>query len=209
VPGDAMARVNVGWTRMAMGQWAAAAEDLRAAALDPRSYFVAVIVADRMTLLRRFDEAEAACTPARALSPGDVRAPALCALIPFWRDGDTRPARAALDTVVQRWAVSNTAVASGVDLLNVWPQAVLELSWAGKLPDPISQAEPFLPRALMLGIAHQELGHETAARVALAQALEAPAGPLTPASARADPGLASLHGYPPFEALVAQRLAGR
>jgi eukaryotic-like serine/threonine-protein kinase len=294
LPGDAVARVNLGWTRVAMGQWAAAAEDLRAAAvLDPRSYFVAVLVADRMTLLRRFDEAEAACTRAHELSPGDVRAPALCAMIPFWRDGDTRPARATLDTVLHQWAVSNTAVASGVDLLNILPDAVLELERTGRLPDPISADSPFLPRSLLVGIAHQSLGHQGEARSSLsravapleaavaalrsqpdrealevelfwlarahagagrgeealrevrealalvpdasmryqalvdaaeiataagqpaeavafvAEALGAPAGPLTPASARADPGLASLRGYPPFEALLSARLAGR
>jgi len=294
LPGDAVARVNVGYTRVAMGQWAAAVEDLRAAtALDPRSYFVSVLVADRMIQLRHFDEAEAACQRARELSPGDVRAPALCAMIPYWRDGDTRPARAALDAVLQQWTASNVAVASGIDLLCLLPGVVLNLEAAGRLPDPVSGDSPFVPRSLLVGVAHQALGHEAAARAALAEAvgpleakvaalrpgrdhealavellwlarahagvgrgedglreahealglfsdaaarvealgdlaevaaiaghrdeavsalaeaLDAPAGTLTRVGVRANPHLSSLRGYPPYEALVAMRLAGR
>ncbi len=293
-PGDAVARVNVGFTRVAMGDWTAAVEDLRAAwALDPRSYFVSVLVADRMIQLRHFGEAEEACRRAQELSPGDVRAPALCAMIPFWRSGDTRPARAALDSLLQQWTASNAAVTSAIDLLYVLPETVLSLSAAGRLPDPISRNSPFVPRALLVGMAHGALGHPAEARAAfasvtdaleanvaalrlerdagalgvqllflarahagtgrgdeamrearealtcftdaamrvealcdvaeiataaghrdeavslLAEVLESPGGMATRASMRANPNLSALRGYPPFEALVVMRLAGR
>ncbi|HYD42972.1 MAG TPA: protein kinase [Anaeromyxobacter sp.] len=167
-PGDAVARVNVGYTRMALGQWRAAAEDLRAAlALDPRSYFVAMLVADRMLQLRRFDDAEQACRRAQELSPGDVRAPTACALVPFFRTGDLGPARAALDAMVQQWNTSNAATASAVDLLVLLPERTLDLAGDGRLPDPISLRTPFIPRAVLTGMAHQALGHAAAARADL------------------------------------------
>jgi tetratricopeptide (TPR) repeat protein len=293
-PGDGIARVNVGYTRMALGQWKAAAADLRVAMeLDPRSYFVAMLVADRMIQLRRFDEAERACHRAQELSPGDLRAPTACAMIPFWRNGDVGPARAALDAMVQQWGASNMAVDSAVDLLYLLPERTLALAEAGRLPDPISDHYPFVPRAMLTGVAHYALGHDQKARAdfasavealeanvaalrgqkdegalaaellwlarahagigrgdeamrearealehmsdaalrsaaavdlaetalaagrkdeavqLLAEALDAPAGTVTPASLRAYPALAPLRGYPPFEALVSARLAGR
>jgi TolB-like protein/tetratricopeptide (TPR) repeat protein len=174
-PGDAIARVNLGYTRMALGQWKEAADDLRvAAALDPRSYVVAMLVADRMIQLRRFDEAEQACRRARDLSPGDIRAPTTCALIPFWRSGDLAPARAALDAVSQQWGVSNVAVAGAVDLLVLLPERTLALERAGRLPDPISPRSPLIPRAVVTGLAHQALGQAREARADFEAAL----GPL-------------------------------
>jgi TolB-like protein len=179
-PGDGVARVNVGYTRMAMGQWKAAADDLRAAmVLDPRSYFVAMLVADRMIQLRRFDEAEQACRRAQELSPGDIRAPTTCALVPFWRSGDVGPALAALDAMAQQWGASNVAVASAVDLLMLLPARTLELARAGKLPDPISRQSPFIPRAVVTGAAHQALGQAREAQADFAAAL----GPLREAAA--------------------------
>jgi len=293
-PGDGVARVNVGFTRMALGQWKAAAEDLRAAmVLDPRSYFVAMLVADRMIQLRRFDEAERACQRAQELSPGDVRAPTTCAMIPFWRNGDVGPARAALDAMIQQWNASNVAVASAVDLLYLLPERTLTLAEAGRLPDPISDHDPYIPRALLTAVARDALGRhrearadyaavvepleanvaamrhqkdeaglaiqmlwlarvhagldrgdeamdearealahlkDVAARTAaladvaevalvagrkdeavrlLAEVLDSPGGTVTAASLRKHPALAGLRGYPPFEALLTARLAGR
>ena len=293
-PGDGIARVNVGYTRMALGDWKAAVTDLRAAMeLDPRSYFVAMLVADRMIALRRFDEAERACHRAQELSPGDLRAPVTCAMIPFWRSGDVGPARTALDTMVQQWGASNIAVSNAVDLLYLLPERTLALAEAGRLPDPISDHDPFIPRALITGAARCALGQgeraradyasvvealeanvaalrrqkdenalavqmlwlgrayaglgrgEEAMRTArealghvgdaalratalsdlaetavaagrkdeavrvLAEALDAPAGTVTAASLRAHPAFAPLQGYPPFEALVSGRLAGK
>jgi len=158
-PGDAVARVNVGFTRMAMGQWSAGAEDLRAAmSLDPRSYFVAMLVAERMIQVRRFDDAEQACRRAQELSPGDLRAPTTCALIPFWRSGDLGPARAALDAAVQQWGTSGAAATAAIDLLYLLPERTLALSAAGRIPDPVSERDPFVPRALLTGVAHLALG---------------------------------------------------
>jgi TolB-like protein len=293
-PGDGIARVNVGYTRMAMGQFKAAADDLRAAmVLDPRSYFVAMLVADRMIQLRRFDEAEQACRRAQELSPGDIRAPTTCALIPFWRTGDVAPARAALDAMSQQWTASNVAVASAVDLMVLLPERTLELAGSGRLPDPVSSQTPFIPRAVLTGEAHQALGHAAEARAdyaaalpqlrqaaealrrqqdrgglaiellwlaraeagtgqgaqamkdakealslladvpmrtyaladvaaiaamagrsdeavaLLAQALDAPGGTITAAALRANPAYVDLRGYPPFQALLTARLAGR
>ncbi len=293
-PGDGVARVNVGYTRMAMGRYSAAAEDLRAAmALDPRSYFVAMLVADRMIQLREFDDAERACRRAQELSPGDVRAPTACAMIPFWRDGDAGPARAALDAHLRQWTASRMAVESALQLFYALPRRTLELAEAGQLPDPISAEGPFVPLALLTGIAHVALGQPEEARAdfaavagrmeaqtaalrrrndpatlavqllwlarahaglgrgeealreareglelitdlptrtaalldvaevaaaagrpdqavtLLAEVLESPAGTMTAASMRANPSLSALRGYPPFEALVAARLAGR
>jgi len=293
-PGDAVARVNLGYTRMAMGQWSAALDDLRGAmVLDPRSYFVAMLVADRMIELRRFDEAERACERAEDLSPGDVRAPTTCAMIPFWRKGDLGPARSALDAAVQQWNASNVAVEAAIDLLAILPERALSLAAAGRLPDPVSREGPFLPRALLTGTSRQALGrlfearadlqsvvgsleakveemrrqrdegglaeqllwlarahaglgrfdqalleahealdhmkdlprrmlaHADVAQISLAagrkdeavallaEALDSPAGTVTAASLRRHPGLAALKGYPPFEALVSARLAGR
>jgi TolB-like protein len=171
-PGDAVARVNVGFTRMALGKWKAAADDLRAAlALDPRSYFVAMLVADRMLQLRRFDEAEQACRRAEELSPGDVRAPTACALVPFYRSGDLGPARAALAAMAQQWNTSTAATANAVDLLVLLPGRTLDLAGEGRLPDPISARTPFIPRALLTGIAHQALGRADAARADLESVL--------------------------------------
>jgi eukaryotic-like serine/threonine-protein kinase len=173
-PGDGVARVNVGFTRMALGQWRTAADDLRAAMeLDPRSYFVAMLVADRMIQLRRFDEAERACQRAQELSPGDVRAPTTCAMIPFWRSGDVGPARAALDAMVQQWSASTLTVASAVDLLYLLPERTLALAEAGRLPDPISDHDPFIPRALLTGAAHHALGQDEKARADFASVVEA------------------------------------
>ena len=277
-----------------MGRYSAAAEDLRAAmALDPRSYFVAMLVADRMIQLREFDDAERACRRAQELSPGDVRAPTACAMIPFWRDGDAGPARAALDAHVRQWTASDMAVESALQLFYALPRRTLELAEAGQLPDPISAEGPFVPLALLTGIAHVALGQPEEARAdfaavagrmeaqtaalrrrndpatlavqllwlarahaglgrgeealreareglelitdlptrtaalldvaevaaaagrpdqavtLLAEVLESPAGTMTAASMRANPSLSALRGYPPFEALVAARLAGR
>ncbi len=171
-PGDAVARVNVGYTRMARGEWDEAAEDLRAAlALDPRSYFVAMLVADRMIQLRRFDEAEQACRRAQELSPGDVRAPTACALVPFFRKGDLGPARAALDAMAQQWHASNVATASAVDLLVLLPERTLDLAGEGRLPDPISPRAPFIPRGVLTGVARLALGRTSEARADLEREL--------------------------------------
>jgi TolB-like protein len=173
-PGDGVARVNVGFTRMALGQWKAAAADLRAAMeLDPRSYFVAMLVADRMIQLRRFDEAEQACQRAQQLSPGDVRAPTTCAMIPFWRNGDVGPARAALDAMIQQWNASNVAAEGAVDLLYLLPERTLALAAAGRLPDPVSDHDPFIPRALLTGAARHALGRDDEARADYASVVEA------------------------------------
>jgi eukaryotic-like serine/threonine-protein kinase len=293
-PGDGVARVNLGYTRMAMGRYSAATEDLRAAmALDPRSYFVAMLVAERMIQLRQFDDAERACRQAQELSPGDARAPAACALVAFWRDGDAGPARAALDAQLRQWSASNMAVESALELFYALPRRTLELAEAGQLPDPVSVDAPFVPLALLTGIAHQSLGQAEAARAdfatvvdgmeaeaaglrhrndpatlgiqllwlakahvglgrgeealreareglelitdlptrtlaladvaevaavagrpdravsLLAEVLDSPAGTMTATSVRNNPAFAALRGYPPFEALVAARLAGR
>ncbi len=44
---------------------------------------------------------------------------------------------------------------------------------------------------------------------ALAEVLDAPGGTVTAASLRSTPGFSRLRGYPPFEALLSARAAGR
>ena len=188
---------------------------------------------------------------------------------------------------------SNTAVASALDLLYALPERTLELSAKGQLPDPVSLEAPFVPRALLTGIAHRALGEVEEARAdflravpgleaqaaalrqkndpetladqllwlakahagtgrgeeALAEAREAyelikdapersmalldqaeiltylsrrdeavsllvevldsKAGTVTARSLRANPVFSSLRGYPPFEALIEARVAGK
>jgi tetratricopeptide (TPR) repeat protein len=92
-------------------------------------------------------------------------------MIPFWRDGDTGPARAALDSLQSEWTASGGAVANAIDLLYVLPERTLELHRAGSLPDPVSPSGPFIPRAALLGYAHAALGHAAEARAAFAEAV--------------------------------------
>jgi tetratricopeptide (TPR) repeat protein len=187
-PGDALARVNLGYTHMAMGQWQDGLEHLRAAfALDPRSYFVAMLVIERMVAVRQFEEASAACARAAELSPGDARAASLCAMIPFWRDGDTGAAAAALDGLQTEWTASGSAVANAVDLLTVLPERTLALHAAGKLPDPVSPSAPYIPRAVLLGAAYRALGRPAEARAAFAEAVPALERHAAAARAAGDP----------------------
>ena len=52
-------------------------------------------------------------------------------------------------------------------------------------------------------------GRKDEAVALLAEVLDSPAGTVTAASLRSQPGLSALKGYPPFEALVSAPLAGR
>jgi tetratricopeptide (TPR) repeat protein len=108
-------------------------------------------------------------------------------MIPFWRDGDTGPARDALDGLRSEWSASGTALANAVDLLSVLPDRTLALHAAGALPDPVSPSGPYIPRAALLGEAHAALGQVREARAAFAEAVPALERHTAAARAAGDP----------------------
>ncbi|BDG05455.1 serine/threonine-protein kinase [Anaeromyxobacter oryzae] len=181
-PGDATARALLGTMRTTVGAYDAGLDDLRLAlALDPRSYLGAIGLARELVIVRRFDEAERACDRARELAPGDVHGLVLCALVPFWRDGDLAPARHALDQLPRELPSAGNGAWSLFQLLAVFPDEALRLAAQDRLASPFS-SRPLIPRAYVVGAAHAARGEPEAARAAFAEAL-----PDLEARARAEP----------------------
>ena len=185
-PGDAFSRTALGSMRTLVGDEERGLSDLLLAlSLDPRSYFVAIEVANELAVARRFDEAEQVCRHARELSPGDAHGLVSCAFIPFWRDGDLGPARAALEALPRELPTSATGAASLFQLLALFPEKALDLLASGRIQDPFSAASPnnpFIPRAFVAALAHASLGQSAQARTAFVESL-----PPLDAQARAEP----------------------
>jgi TolB-like protein/Tfp pilus assembly protein PilF len=97
-PGDAEAMAAVGLVLRRKGDWEAAVGALEdAMAQDPRSYTLTVTMAETLTRMRRFDEAEAYLDQAIALAPA-LRAPYRDKiLLQVTARGDTAAARATLE----------------------------------------------------------------------------------------------------------------
>jgi tetratricopeptide (TPR) repeat protein len=170
-PRDANARALLGTMRTTVGEYDAGLEDLRAAlTLEPGSFLTAVSLARELVMLRRFAEAEQVCARARALSPGDVHALVLCALVPFWRDGDLEQARRAVDQLPREWPTAGNGAWSLFQLLVLFPDEALRLDAEGRIPSPFSTL-PFVPRSYLLGCARAARGDAAAARVAFEDAL--------------------------------------
>jgi len=185
-PGDALSRTALGSMRTLVGDEERGLADLRLAlTLDPRSYYVGIELAGELAVARRFDEAAKACEGAREISPGDAHGLVTCAFIPFWRDGDLGPVRAALEALPVELPTAATGAASLFQLLALFPEKALSLLASGRIQDPFSAASPnnpFIPRAFVAGIANASLGRSGPARAAFLEAI----APLE-AQARAEP----------------------
>jgi TolB-like protein len=172
-PGDATARALRGSVRITAGDHEAGLDDLRRAFdLAPRSYRAAVDLTMELVAARRLDEAARTCARARELEPGDVHALLLCALVPFWAEGDLAPVRRAVAALPRELPSTGAGSWSLYRALSLLPAETLHLASEGRLPDPFSTA-PFIPRAYVLGAARLGVGDPGGARAAFEEALAA------------------------------------
>jgi len=171
-PGSASLRSSLGILRTLVGQFDEGLADLQAAqALDPRSYLAAVYLAAELARARRFPEAAWACERAHTtVSMGDSHVLALCALVPFWRDGDLAPARRALEMLPRTVPVGGDYAWSFLQLLSLFPEETLERIASGRIAEPFSES-PLLPRAFVAGTAQAALGRRKEARASFSAAL--------------------------------------
>jgi TolB-like protein/Tfp pilus assembly protein PilF len=82
------------------GEWDEALANLEdAVALSPRDPGLLFLLAQTLNSLRRYEEAETSYRKTLELQPDNVEARLAIAMIPVWRDGDTRPMRTLLDGI--------------------------------------------------------------------------------------------------------------
>ena len=83
-----------------LGRWDESLADLEGAlALSPRDPGLLFLYAQTLNSLRRYDEAETYYRKSLELQPDLIEATLTIAMIPVWRDGDTRPMRTFLDGI--------------------------------------------------------------------------------------------------------------
>jgi TolB-like protein/Tfp pilus assembly protein PilF len=164
-PNDTDALEASGWVRRRLGLW----DDFfatfdRLLALDPSAAALMAEVADTHAALRQFDEAAALYDRALALAPDMNSAWEARALVELYGKGSIAGAREILD----RWPSDDAG--RYLDVLGV------ERDWPGYLAAAESLEEAHMTarvvRRLSLGIAHERLGNDAAARQAFEAALE-------------------------------------
>jgi TolB-like protein len=172
-PGDATARSLRGSARITLGDYDGGLDDLRRALeLAPRSYRAAVDLTMELVVVRRFDEAARTCARAREIEPNDVHALLLCALVPFWAQGEIEPVRRAVAALPRELPTAGMGSWSLFRALSLLPDETLRLAADGRLPDPFSTS-PFVPRSYVLASARLAAGDEAGARADFADALRA------------------------------------
>ena len=164
-PGNAEFISNTGSVARRQGRWdEALARFASAASLDPRFREPQEHLADTLSKLRRYSEAQRACGRLTALAPELEAVLALCAFLPSKQDGDIAPAGVFLSQLRQTSFYSFGPPGIFFErVLGLHPKRALEVLEAPHFEE-IALRAPFRPRALLRARAYVALGESERAR---------------------------------------------